>query len=171
MVTISHAEVGDNNVIQSGARIGNRGFGFATAPNGSLKGHWDIAQNGIVKIGNFVEIGANACIDRAQSGATIISDHARIDDLVMIGHGAEIGFGSIIVAQAGISGSTKLGQFVTIAAQAGVAGHLKLGDGSMVAAKSGAMQDLNSGEKVGGTPAINLRTYLKNAALLKRGLF
>jgi UDP-3-O-[3-hydroxymyristoyl] glucosamine N-acyltransferase len=93
-----------------------------------------IPQVGDCVIGADVEIGANVTIDRGSIGPTEIGDHVKIDNLTQIGHNVRIGAGSIIVSQAGISGSTKIGRGVTIGGQAGINGHIQIGDGATIAA-------------------------------------
>ncbi len=162
--SISHAYIGNNCQIHPGVRIGQRGFGFAMTP----KGHVEVPQLGRVLIGDNVEIGANTTIDRGAGPDTIIGSGTRIDNLVQIGHNVQIGENSVIVAQSGIAGSTKVGNFVVIAAQAGVAGHLKIEDGAVCVARAGVMRDVSKGEHVGGTPAVAHKQWLKQEAFLRR---
>ncbi len=164
--TIQHTSMGNNNYIHAGVRLGGRGFGFAS----TREGHWDIPQIGRVNIGNHCEIGANSCIDRGALEDTILADHVRIDAMVMVGHGAQIGFGSIIAGQGGVAGSARIGKFVVIAAQSGVAGHIDIADFTQLAAKSGITAPTNIGDKLGGMPAYNIQTYLKNSVKLRKGL-
>jgi UDP-3-O-[3-hydroxymyristoyl] glucosamine N-acyltransferase len=106
-----------------------------------------------VIIGDDVEIGANVTVDRGALGATKIGRGTKIDNLVQIAHNVVIGEHCLLVAQAGVAGSTKLGNYVIIAGQAGVAGHLKIGNQVTIAAQSGVMTDIEDGEKVLGAPA------------------
>lgn len=163
-VTISHADVGKSCQIHPGVRIGQRGFGFAMSP----KGHVEVPQLGRVLIGNGCEIGANTTIDRGAGPDTIIGDGTRIDNLVQIGHNVQTGTNCVIVAQSGISGSTKLGHFAVIAAQVGIAGHLKIGDGAVCVARAGVMRDVGKKEHVGGAPAVPHKQWLKQQAFLMR---
>lgn len=141
--------LGDRVIIHSGAVIGSDGFGYAKEGDT----HRKIPQVGRVIVEDDVEIGANACIDRATMGATLISRGTKIDNLVQIGHNVVIGEGSIVVAQVGISGSTVLGKSVVLAGQTGVAGHIKIGDGAVVGAQSGVTKSIDPGEQVSGYPA------------------
>lgn len=141
--------IGDRVIVHSGAVIGSDGFGFAQEGDT----HRKIPQVGRVVIEDDVEIGANACVDRATLGATLISRGTKIDNLVQVGHNVVIGEGSIIVAQVGISGSTVLGRNVTLAGQTGVAGHISIGDGVVVGAQSGVTKSIEPGEQVSGYPA------------------
>jgi UDP-3-O-[3-hydroxymyristoyl] glucosamine N-acyltransferase len=116
-----------------------------------------------------VEIGANTTIDRGTLGETRIGRGTKIDNLVMVGHGVEIGAGGLLVAQAGIAGSTRLGRHVTLAGQSGVAGHLRIGDRVVAAAKSAVFADVPDGRVVGGIPATDLKTW-KRVQVAQRGL-
>ena len=162
--TISHAMLGRKVVIYPGARIGQDGFGFAMGPEGHLK----VPQLGRVIIGNGVEIGANATIDRGAGPDTQIGDGCMIDNLVQIGHNVQLGRGCVIVAQVGISGSTRMGDFVAAGGQAGITGHLKIGAGARIAAQAGVMRDIGPGETVGGAPAIPMADWLRQSAILGR---
>lgn len=163
-VSISYTIMGDDVVILSGARIGEDGFGFATS-NGV---HHKIFHTGRVLIGSNVEIGANTTIDRGSMNDTVIEDWCRIDNLVQIGHNVQIGKGSIIVAQVGISGSSKIGKYCALGGQVGVAGHLKLADKVQVAAQGGVVQNiLQEGMIVGGCPSIPIKDWHRQSVILK----
>src|SRR5438552_3382104 len=125
------------------------GFGFAF--DGAR--HREIPQVGGVVIEDDVEIGANCAIDRATFGDTIVRRGTKIDNLVQIGHNVEVGEHSILVAQVGVSGSSRLGRGVVLAGQVGVADHVTIGDGAMVAAQGGVPSDLDAGGRYLGTPA------------------
>ncbi len=142
-------EIGHRVRIHAGTVIGSDGFGYVL-DNGF---HRKVPQIGNVVIGDDVEIGANVTIDRGALGSTIIGKGTKIDNLVQIAHNVEIGEHCIVIAQAGISGSTKLGKYVILAGQVGLAGHLKIGNQVTVAAQSGVMHDIPDGEKWFGYPA------------------
>lgn len=163
-VTISHALIGKRVVIKSGARIGQKGFGFHM----DEAGHLDIPQLGRVIIGNDVEIGANTTIDRGAEPDTIIGCGTRIDNLVQIAHNVQIGENCVIVAQVGIAGSTNLGRFVVAAGQVGIAGHLTIGDGVRIAAQSGVMRDIPKGSTVAGSPAVPVRDWHRQTVALTK---
>lgn len=162
--SISHAIIGEGCNIYCGARIGQDGFGFAVDP----KGHVKVPQLGRVLIGNHVEIGANTCIDRGAGPDTIIGDGTWIDNLVQIGHNVKIGRGCVIIAQAGIAGSTTLEDYAVIAAQVGVAGHLTIGMAAKVAAQSGVMNNVPAQTDVMGSPAQPIKQHLRQVAYLKK---
>ncbi|MBU1042979.1 MAG: UDP-3-O-(3-hydroxymyristoyl)glucosamine N-acyltransferase [Candidatus Omnitrophica bacterium] len=141
--------IGNRVIIHSGTVIGSDGFGFAT-----VKGlHQKIPQIGTVIIEDDVEIGANVTIDRARFDKTIIKHGTKIDNLVQIAHNVVVGENSIIVAQAGISGSTILGKNVTLAGQSGVIGHINIGDNAVVAAQAGVTKSVPANTCVSGYPA------------------
>lgn len=162
--TVSHALIGRKVTIYPGVRIGQDGFGFAMGPEGHLK----VPQLGRVIIGNSVEIGANATIDRGAGPDTVIGDGCMIDNLVQIGHNVQLGRGCVIVAQVGISGSTRFGDFVAAGGQAGITGHLKIGSGARIAAQAGVMRDIGPGETVGGAPAVPMADWLRQSAILAK---
>ncbi len=140
--------IGRRVVVHGGAVIGADGFGFARTPQGAVK----VPQVGRVVIEDDVEIGANCTIDRATLGETRIGRGAKLDNLVQIGHNVIVGEGTVIVAQAGVSGSTKIGRGVTIAGQAGLVGHIEIGDGAIVTAQCGVTNDVPAGAVVSGSP-------------------
>lgn len=162
--TVSHAVIGSHVRLYPGVRIGQDGFGFAIDPRGHVK----VPQLGRVMIGDHVEIGANTCVDRGSGPDTEIGSGAWIDNLVQIGHNVKIGRGCVIAAQVGFAGSTVIEDFVALGGQAGVAGHLRIGKGAQIAAQTGVIQDVEAGSKMMGYPAVPLRHFMKQAAILKR---
>ncbi|MBK6766861.1 MAG: UDP-3-O-(3-hydroxymyristoyl)glucosamine N-acyltransferase [bacterium] len=148
--TLRHrVELGHRVIVHAGTVIGSDGFGFAFD-----SGHYrKIPQVGTVVIENDVEIGANTTIDRATMGETRIGEGTKIDNLVQIAHNVRIGKHCVIVAQAGISGSTILGNYCRVGGQAGFVGHIKIGDGASFGAQSGVSQDVKAGDVLSGSPA------------------
>ncbi len=140
--------LGHRVIIHGGAVIGADGFGFARTPQGAVK----VPQVGRVVVEDDVEIGANTTVDRATLGETRIGRGAKLDNLVQIGHNVSVGEGTVIVAQAGVSGSTRIGRGVTIAGQAGLVGHVEVGDGVVITAQTGVTKDVPAGAVVSGTP-------------------
>lgn len=165
-VTCYHGTiVGKRVVIHSGSVIGADGFGFAPQKDGS---YVKIPQMGIVEIGDDVEIGSNATIDRATLGRTVICRGAKIDNLVQVAHNCRIGEDTVIAAQAGISGSVTIGRQCMIGGQAGFAGHLELADRIQVAAQAGISKSfLQPGIALRGYPAQPMRDQLKHEAMLR----
>ncbi|MGE5213944.1 MAG: UDP-3-O-(3-hydroxymyristoyl)glucosamine N-acyltransferase [Nitrospirota bacterium] len=141
-VTIrERSRIGSRVIIHGGAVIGADGFGFEMVDGR----HQKIQQLGIVQIDDDVEIGANTTVDRARFGRTWIQQGVKIDNLVQIAHNVVIGKNSVIVAQTGISGSTRVGERVTMAGQVGIVGHVEIGDGTIIAAQSGVSKSLPGG--------------------------
>lgn len=152
--------VGSRVIIHAGVVIGADGYGYATDSKGF---HTKRPQVGIVQIDDDVEIGANACIDRAAYGVTHVKSGSKIDNLVQIAHNVVLGENCLIVSQAGISGSTTLGRNVVLGGQVGVTGHITLEDGVMVAAQSGVHNRQKAGTTVGGSPTLPMKTYVRAA--------
>jgi UDP-3-O-[3-hydroxymyristoyl] glucosamine N-acyltransferase len=157
--------LGNHVTLENGVIIGSDGFGFAKDNAGSWR---KIPQSGPVRIGNHVDVQANACIDRATVGATEIADGAKIDNLVQIGHGSRIGKNTLVCAQAGLAGSSIIGANAILAGQAGVAGHCTLGDGVILTAQSGVSHDVPAGKMLSGSPAFDNRTWLRAVTAFQR---
>ena len=162
-VTISHSILGDNVIVNSGARIGESGFGIIPDKDKMVF----VKQVGRVLIGNNVRIGANTTIDRGSVEDTVIGDNTIIDNLVQIGHNVHVGNNSIIVAQVGIAGSSTIGNGVILAGQVGVSGHVSIGDGAVIAAKSGIASDVAPKRIMGGIPAVDIGIWKRQSILLK----
>ncbi len=162
--SVSHAVLGDRVNLLPGVRIGQEGFGFAQTDRGFLT----VPQLGRVVIENDVEIGANSTIDRGSTQDTVIGAGSRIDNLVMLGHNVRLGRCCVIVAQAGISGSTTLDDFAVVAAQAGLTGHLKVGKGARIGAQAGVMSDVPAGAEIVGSPAEPVRDFFRGVATLRK---
>ena len=156
--------IGSRCVVHSGAVIGGDGFGFETVDGKHIK----VPQVGGVEIGDDVEIGAGVTIDRARFGVTKIGEGTKIDNLVQVAHNVVIGPHCLIVAQAGISGSTRLGKYVVLAGQVGVVGHITLGDGVTVGAQSGVSKSIAPGVKVWGYPAEPIHDAAESLARVRR---
>jgi len=164
VVVYHNCHLGNKVVIQANTTIGSTGFGYSFI-EGS---HKLIPHNGGVVIEDFVEIGANCCIDRAKFGNTIIGTGTKIDNLVQIGHNVVIGKNCLIAGLVGISGSCKLGDGVILAGQVGIADNIEIGDNVKVGAQAGVMNDIGTDEKVLGSPAINSKEALHIMGLTKR---
>jgi UDP-3-O-[3-hydroxymyristoyl] glucosamine N-acyltransferase len=163
--SMSHCLAGRFVTLHPGARIGQEGFGFAVSPEGRFE---TMPQLGRVILGDFVEIGANACVDRGSQGDTVLGAGTRLDNLVQIAHNVRTGRGCVIVAQAGIAGSTVLGDGVQLAAQGGLVGHVTVGDRARIGAQSGVINDVPAGSDVLGSPAWPARDALRAFAALRK---
>ncbi|MBP5425458.1 MAG: UDP-3-O-(3-hydroxymyristoyl)glucosamine N-acyltransferase [Prevotella sp.] len=154
--------IGQHVTIHAGAVIGADGFGFA--PN--QEGYEKIPQIGIVIIEDDVEIGANTCIDRSTMGQTVIHRGVKLDNLIQVGHNCEIGENTVMSAQAGMAGSTKVGAWCMVGGQAGFSGHITIADRTFVGAQSGVISNTKgNGEQLIGAPAVNPKMYFKARAL------
>ena len=165
-VVLDRCRIGARCVLQPGAVVGSDGFGYIW--DGTA--HRKIPQIGIVRVEDDVEIGANAAIDRATLGETVIGRGTKIDNLVQIGHNVVVGEHAIICGQAGLAGSSRLGNRVTLAGQVGVADHAGIPDGVTVTAQAGvfAGAHIPPGSVVSGMPAAPHREFLKRSAWVAR---
>lgn len=159
------SQIGSRVIIHPGVVIGSDGYGYATDATGN---HVKRPQIGMVRIDDDVEIGANTCIDRAAYGVTWIKSGVKIDNLVQIGHNVVVGENSLLVAQAGIAGSTTLGRNVVLGGKAAIKGHIHLDDRVMVAACAGVHDNQPKGAMVGGLPAIPIRTWTKAVSIFAK---
>jgi len=163
-VTIrERSRIGSRVIIHSGAVIGADGFGFEMIDGRQQK----IQQLGIVQVDDDVEIGANTTVDRARFGRTWVQEGVKIDNLVQIAHNVVIGKNSVIVAQTGISGSTRVGERVMVGGQVGIAGHLEISEGTMIAAQSGVPKSLPGGVWF-GYPAVPIAEAKQQIARIHR---
>ncbi len=156
--------IGKRVILHAGMVVGSDGFGFANPGVENLK----VPQVGFVQIDDDVEIGANTTIDRGTLEKTWIKKGVKIDNLVQIAHNVVIGENSVIVAQVGISGSTRLGKSVILGGQAGLVGHLDIGDNVMVGAQSGVPEDIPPNQVVSGSPHMPHRKWLRVQAHLSQ---
>lgn len=140
--------IGRRVIIHPGTVVGADGFGYAF--DGAA--HQKIPQVGGVILEDDVEVGANAAIDRATLGHTVVRRGTKVDNLVQIGHNVEIGEDAIVVAQVGISGSSRVGNRAVLAGQVGLADHVTVGEGARVGPQSGVPHDLDAGQDYMGTP-------------------
>jgi UDP-3-O-[3-hydroxymyristoyl] glucosamine N-acyltransferase len=149
--------IGNNVIIQANSTIGSTGFGYSYIDGA----HQLIPHNGGVIIEDYVEIGANCCIDRAKFGNTIIGAGTKIDNLVQIAHNVVIGKCCLLAGQVGLAGSCKLGDRVVLAGQVGLVDHIELGDGVIVGARAAVFQDVSAGQQMLGVPAVERKLALK----------
>lgn len=156
--------LGERVILQNGAIIGADGYGFVPLPDGTF---YKIMQAGIVVLEDDVEVQAQSAIDRAAIGTTRIGQGTKIDNLVQVGHGSNIGKHTLLCAQVGLAGSTQVGNHVILTGQVGTAGHLTIGDRVVAAARSGITQSIPPKTQVGGYPAIEHKLWLRLTAELK----
>jgi UDP-3-O-[3-hydroxymyristoyl] glucosamine N-acyltransferase len=160
------ARLGDRVAVHAGATIGSDGFGYVFGEGR----HWKFPQIGTVEVGDDVEIGAGATIDRGSLGSTEIAAGVKIDNLVHVAHNVKIGEHTVIAAQTGISGSSSLGRNVTVGGQVGIADHCTLEDGAVAGAQAGVPTGkiIRRGQTVWGTPARPLQKFKQQYAWFAR---
>jgi UDP-3-O-[3-hydroxymyristoyl] glucosamine N-acyltransferase len=157
--------IGNDVILQNGVVVGGDGYGFAKQADGS---YYKIVQAGTAVIEDNVEIQANACVDRAGVGETRIRRGTKVDNLVQVGHGSDVGENSLLCGQVGLAGSSKIGRNVVLAGQVGVAGHLTIGDNVIATAQSGIPRDVEANKVISGYPAMDNAQWLKCAAIYAR---
>ena len=157
-------KVGKRCIIHSGAVIGADGFGFAPVDGGYEK----IPQTGNVEIEDDVEIGANTTIDRAMMGATRIGKGVKLDNLIQIAHNCSVGEHTVMAAQAGVAGSAKIGAHCMVGGQVGFVGHISIADGTQIGAQSGVSKPTKPGDRVMGSPAVDMGEYARGLVYAKK---
>ncbi len=158
-------KLGNNVTIHAGSVIGADGFGFA--PN--TGGYDKIPQIGIVVIEDNVEIGANTCVDRSTMGQTIIHQGVKLDNLIQVAHNCEIGENTVMSAQAGMAGSTKIGAWCMVGGQAGFSGHIQVADKTFIGAQCGVIKNTKGdGESLIGSPAMDPKMFFKAKAIYSK---
>src|SRR5277367_6011886 len=151
-VVRENCRIGNNVLLQNGVVVGADGFGFAKTHDG----HWHkIPQPAPVVIEDDVEVQANSCIDRASVGQTRVGRGVKIDNLVQVGHGSQVGEDALLCSQVGLAGSSEIGNRVILTGQVGVVGHCKVGDDAIVTPQSGVAHDIAAGAFVSGAPAVD----------------
>jgi UDP-3-O-[3-hydroxymyristoyl] glucosamine N-acyltransferase len=155
--------LGDRVILHPGATIGSEGFGYVFVEDRFER----IPQVGNVVLGNDVEVGANTCIDRAQTGSTQIGDGTKIDNLCQIGHNCRVGRNTGMAAQVGLAGSTNVGDYVLIGGQAGFAGHLTIGSRAKIGAGSAVWGDVPDDGFVSGRPARPHKEELRREVMVR----
>ncbi len=158
------AQIGADCIIHAGAVIGSEGFGFVPTKEGWYK----MQQSGYTVLEDFVEVGCNSAVDRPAVGETRVGRNTKLDNMVQVGHGVQIGQGCAIAAQVGIAGGVQIGNRVTLAGQVGIGNEAKIGDGAIASAKAGVHSDVAAGQIVSGYPAVDHKIYLKSSAVYSR---
>jgi UDP-3-O-[3-hydroxymyristoyl] glucosamine N-acyltransferase len=156
--------LGRDCVIHSGAAIGSEGFGFVPTAAGWFK----MEQAGYTVLEDGVEIGCNSSVDRPAVGETRIGRDTKLDNLVHVGHGCQIGSNCALAAQVGLAGGVKVGNQVLLAGQVGVANQVTIGDRAIASSKTGIHRNVDPGEIVSGYPAVSHKLWLKTAAIVNR---
>jgi UDP-3-O-[3-hydroxymyristoyl] glucosamine N-acyltransferase len=164
VVVYHRCVLGNHVVIQANSTIGAVGFGYVFIDGV----HRLIPHNGGVIIEDFVEIGANSCVDRAKFGNTIVGAGTKIDNLVQIAHNCLVGKCCLIAAQVGMAGSCKLGDGVVLAGQVGLADNIEIGAGTMVGAQAGVVSSVAPKQKLAWSPAIDVREAARIVAHILR---
>jgi len=160
VVLYPHTVLGRRVVLHAGVCIGVDGFGYVEGDAGLKK----VPQVGGCTLGDDVEIGANTTIDRGSIGQTRVMAGVRIDNLVHLGHNVIVGSHTVLAAQVGVAGSTKIGSGVQSGGQAGINGHISVGDGARLAGQAGVWSDVPPGQTVMGFPARPRGEYLRGMA-------
>ncbi len=161
---LDHCQLGIGVIIHSGAVIGSDGFGYAFIDGAFSK----IPQVGNVVLGDDVEIGANTCVDRAQTGSTTIGRGSKIDNLVQIGHNCRIGQHTAFAAQVGLAGTTIVGDYVQAGGQSGFKGHITIGARAKIGAGSAVWGDIPDDAFVSGRPARQHREELRREVMVRK---
>jgi UDP-3-O-[3-hydroxymyristoyl] glucosamine N-acyltransferase len=164
-VVRENCRIGNNVLLHNGVVIGSDGFGFAKTHQGKW---YKIPQPAPVVIEDDVEVQANSCIDRASVGETRIGRGVKIDNLVQVGHGSQVGEDALLCSQVGLGGSTEIGNRVILTGQVGVVGHCKVGEAAIVTPQSGVANDIAAGALVSGAPAVDHKLWLKYSAILPK---
>lgn len=164
-VTIYHGcKVGDRCILHAGSVVGADGFGFAPGADGYDK----IPQIGIAILEDDVELGANTCVDRATMGATIVKRGVKLDNMVQIGHNVVVGEHTVMSAQCGVAGSTKVGNWCMVGGQTGFNGHIQIGNNVKIGAHSAVPHNLKDGEAVFGYPAFEHTQFIRSSVVFKK---
>ncbi len=164
-VVRENVRIGNDVILQNGVVIGGDGFGFAPRPDGTF---YKIVQAGTVVVEDGVEVQCNSCIDRAAVGETRLRRGVKVDNLVQVAHGCDIGENSLLCSQVGIAGSAKLGHNVILTGQVGVAGHLTIGDHVIATPQTGVPNDVPPRTTISGSPAVDHEVWLKASAVYRR---
>jgi len=150
--------------VHAGAVVGADGFGYAPGPAGAEKLH----HLGGVTIGDDVEIGANACIDRGTLDDTVVGDGTKLDNLCQVGHNVRIGRHCLIAGHTAIGGSSVIEDGVMIGGGAALSDHVRVGAGARIAGRAGVSKDVPAGEAWGGAPAVPMRAWARERYLVGR---
>ncbi len=141
------SEIGHRVIIHAGSVIGADGFSFVPDEDGrQLK----LLQLGRVVIEDDCEIGANCAIDRGGFQDTILRRGVKLDNLIQVGHGCEIGEDTVVAALVGFAGGTIVGRGCVFAGQAGTNHHITIGDGATIIGQAGVTKNVRAGAVIAG---------------------
>lgn len=157
-------KVGNRCILHSGVVIGSDGFGFAPVGDAYEK----IPQTGNVVVEDDVEIGANTTVDRAMMGSTRIGKGVKLDNLIQIAHNCVVGDNTVMAAQVGVAGSAKIGKHCMVGGQAGFVGHINIADDTVIGAQSGVTRETRPGDRVIGSPAVDMGEFARSLVYVKR---
>lgn len=176
-------QIGNNVILHHNASIGADGFSFITPEEGSIESAQKskdrqitksntaiikVASAGIVKLEDNVEIGANACVDRATLGETVIGENTKIDNLVQIGHNCILGNNILIAGLTGVAGSVKISNGVVIGGGAGIKDNIQIGEDAIIAPLAGITQSVEAKTTMIGAPAVPAREFLNKEFQVKK---
>ena len=161
-----NVDIGRGTILHSGCVIGADGFGYVMEHDRWHK----FPQVGRVEIGDFVEIGANSCVDRAALGVTSIGEGAKLDNMVHVGHNCRIGRHVVVAAQTGFSGGVVVEDHAVIGGQVGIGDKARVKSRAVLGSGCGVLSAkvIRAGETVWGTPARPLKRHLETLANLAR---
>jgi UDP-3-O-[3-hydroxymyristoyl] glucosamine N-acyltransferase len=162
-VVMDGCVLGDRVWLQPGAVVGADGFGYAAGEDTLVK----LPQLGHVVLEDDVEVGANACVDRASLGETRVGRGTRLDNFVQVAHNVRIGAHSLLAAFAGVAGGARLGDGVILGGRAAVIEGVQVGDRSVLVGLASAMRDAPAGSRLGGSPAGPVREWLRELSALR----
>lgn len=168
--------IGDRVILHPGSVIGADGFSFVTPEKSGVEEiretlgrregfeeqSWTrIHSLGTVVIGDDVEIGANATVDRGTVRATAVGSGTKIDNLVHVGHNVQIGRDCLLCGLVGIAGSSRIGDRVVLAGQCGVSDNIFVGDDVIAGGATKIFTNAPAGRVLLGYPAVKMETHVE----------